>query len=236
VARAKSIERAEARRRYRAAHSVQAQVVASPDTFADEPRPATVDGPEPRRGIFGTLLTSFKRPNYRADLAAAPGIFVQRRLLWVPFLIILGTAAIYAASPVFSSTSGTASNSWEAMIVGLFLAQPMLLYFAVGYLSPRASYVFGAALGTLSSLLYVGILVVRVGTPTVGMTGTDLVMSLISYTVIQGVTGALMAAFAAWYRDFLRSTASKNRVRTEERKKLERREQRRPSKGSAQAR
>jgi hypothetical protein len=162
-------------------------------------------------------LSSIKRPDVLADLRAAPAVLLARPWILAPFgLVIVGA--------FLAATGNMASGSIEATAVALLLAQPTLLYFVVGYLAPRGSYIFGAVLGLFAAVLYVVIVLNKLGPD---VTGGDITTGALSYVLIQVMSGGLFAGFASWYRSFLRSAGERNRQRSEERRRAEQREQRR---------
>jgi len=216
LARAKKTDRAEARRRHRAQVADETGASASGQTGAASPSGSGTGAPPPG-GLFGGILSSIKRPDVLADLRAAPAVLLARPWILAPFgLVIVGA--------VLAATGNMASGSIEATAVALLLAQPTLLYFVVGYLAPRGSYIFGAVLGLFAAVLYVVIVLNKLG-PDVA--GGDITSGALSYVLIQVMSGALFAGFASWYRSFLRTAGERNRQRSEERRRAEQREQRR---------
>jgi hypothetical protein len=220
LARAKKTERADARRRYRAQTSAEAAGDAAGGSGSASGAPAGRGSQEPAPTGLGGILASIKRPNVAADLRAAPSVLRARPWILAPFgLVIVGAALAMTTTP--------ATGSLEATAVALLLGQPTLLYFLVGYLAPRGSYIFGAVLGLAASALYVTIVLVRLDPATSG--AGDVAGGALSYVMIQAVSGALFAGFASWYREFLRSAGARNRERAEERRRQQEREARRPA-------
>jgi len=215
LARAKKTDRAAARRRHRALVG-ETGTGASGQTGAASPSEPGTGAPPP--GLFGGILSSIRRPNVLEDLRATPSVLLARPWILAPFgLVIVGA--------VLAAVGNLASGSIEATAVALLLAQPTLLYFVVGYLAPRGSYIFGAALGLFAAVLYVVIVLNKLGPEATG--GGDLTSGALSYALIQVMSGALFAGFASWYRSFLRTAGERNRQRSEERRRAEQREQRR---------
>jgi hypothetical protein len=133
---------------------------------------------------------------------------------------------------------GAKTGDIGSIVFQLCLYQPMLVEFLAGYLAPRGSYLFGGAIGLLSSVVFYGLVLTMhtdlLGTQTLAV--SDAALGLISYAVMQTFTGAVFAGFAAWYRDFLKRTSAQSRRRTEEREKLKRKEARRPAPPAVAAR
>ncbi len=102
MARAKRTQRAEARRRYRAANALD-----EPIEFDDDTVPATSSGrstttgaPKPaatsaRMSIGTAFRTSFRPLNVREDLASLPWIATHTPALWVPLLVTIGSAVAH---------------------------------------------------------------------------------------------------------------------------------------------
>ena len=99
MARAKRTERAEARRRYRAAAAADPENETAED---GSPRPAALDLPPahrrsrpPRRrgadSFSQAFRQSFRPLNVREDLASLPWIAVHTKALWLPLLITFGS-------------------------------------------------------------------------------------------------------------------------------------------------
>ncbi len=226
MARAKMTGRTEARRRYRALHP------------AEPPSTDSVDASEPARAAAGAssggalltgggirrVLAGIHPPDWRADMQALPGIVRAKPWILVPYVLLLVGAVIAAVMPKNGS-----STSIPAIYVQLAFLQPTLLYFAVGFLAPRAAYLFGGLLGLLGSLVFV---VLALGT--VGMFGTLASMTVGERLAYSGwqflqflLTGTIFGWFAAWYRDWLRRSQERNRAQSEAKKREQRRQARR---------
>lgn len=231
MARAKSTARAEARRRYRAA---QAELERPQDDDEDATGDDAATGaartradkaPEPETAGRRSFLGSFRRPDVRGDLRAMPGLVRSTPLLAIPFVLI-------AVGGVLAAVSGASQGS-----AGLFVAQltlyptPLIVYFVAGFLAPRGSYIVGAAAGILDGIVVAALALTQIGafTPTeTAATQTPDLGILGSYVLLQLVMGGFGAAFASWYRAFLRNTSARSRQNAEARKKAERRDARRP--------
>ncbi|MDL2334690.1 MAG: hypothetical protein QFC55_01485, partial [Chloroflexota bacterium] len=82
MARAKNTSRAEARKRTR--DSERAQLVEEGEQMTDDIDETASEAPARRPALF-------QMPNIRDDIRALPGMFRTRRLLWLPFgLVIIG--------------------------------------------------------------------------------------------------------------------------------------------------
>jgi hypothetical protein len=218
VARAKRTERAEARRRYRAAST---DVTAEGDDALDTPaipaaalprgyrdrRPAsageTATAPTARPGFLGALRAAAGPVDIRGDLRALPSILVRSKAGWVPALVILATAAALLVPSL-------ASNQLVVMAGNVILQPPpMIIAFLAGMLAPRAAWLMGGLMGLLSGLAYVVVVTINTDvlvTP-LGFTYSVLAEQKIAYAqsvlITAPVFGIAVGAFAGFYRRFL---------------------------------
>jgi hypothetical protein len=227
LARAKNTDRAEARRRFREARAAElATLRANANANADDdetamdpvtgraiPREA-VDEEAPKR----PMRPAFKLPNIRRDLADLPRLFSERRLLYVPFVLLLLAFVLGMAL-----TQGAITDPQVTQIIATFVQftlppSSLLLFFLGGFIAPRSSYLIGLLLGILDGVLYELLLISTPGvrivaesnpadTSTIQLTATSIVVGIV-YAIIIGTVGA---AFAAWYRNFLRSSQERAR-------------------------
>ena len=217
MARAKRTERAEARRRYRAANTTQttdADLEPASSTGAGSPKPkssgnpaqkSATSGPTGRVGFADAFKASFRPINVRQDLAALPWIATHTHALWIPLAITIASTAFI----VLSSGTGAISQ----FMFAYFIQTPAIgSVFIAGFLAPRASWLLGVVVGLVSAICY-SVLVVAFPTsiyvaapPTADVT-RDVVVSAL---VLSPVIGAFFAAGAAWYRRFL-ALSSPNR-------------------------
>ena len=215
MARAKQTDRAEARRRYRAAQGPSLAPATEP-LLDDEPEPAPPPSSSPFR---------LRMPDVRADLAALPGMFRSHRLLWIPVLLMLA-AFVVAVALARGSLTDPNAGQWAALFVQFILAPPALApIFIGGFVAPRASYLVGLLLGILNGVILAAVLL---------LTGTsdpaaaaNLPATILSFMLVASFSGLAIGAFAAWYRDFLRSSALRRKQAQEARARAQRRDQRR---------
>jgi hypothetical protein len=229
LARAKNTARAEARRRTRAltrAEIDDAELEAADEAVtADDEAPAA----EARRPAFG-----FRLPNFRQDLRDLPQILTSRRaMVLAPLMLVLGFALqLASAYGVLAADYGVPIPliGWisflglaEIFVQMFFLPPALLTFFLAGYIAPRASYLVGALLGAVSGAMW-SILVLT----TPPTTGTPLASEsdpggLMVYLFALNVGyGTFAAAFAAWYRDFLRRMRDQGTSRRADREAQER--------------
>ncbi|HEV8489650.1 MAG TPA: hypothetical protein VGQ58_07685 [Candidatus Limnocylindrales bacterium] len=163
MARAKRTDRAEARRRYRAAQQA-AQASGEELEPADDgeeagatragqarepvrtpPRRASGTPPvvPPRPGIGYAFQAAFRPARFREDLAALPQL-IRHRSVWLPALISIGTAAVLLV------TGGR--DVVSALVYQYFIVTPPIgAIFLSGFLAPRASYLTGAIAGLVGA-------------------------------------------------------------------------------------
>jgi hypothetical protein len=212
VARAKQTARAEARRRYRLANRLEDEAapneldgVESPTSGATQPgqRAAAVSSragasarsnAAPRPGLGSSFRLAYRPPQYRADLAALPGLLRSRGFLGAIGLVV-GGAAVFAAFPGYSLST--------LLFQTLTYPPAMAPIFVVGFFAPRASYLLGALVGVIDAFVYVGI-AIAISQANASPLDPAVVPNLLGQALFTGVTtGALFAAAAAWYRRFL---------------------------------
>lgn len=208
MARAKNTSRAEARKRTR--DYQRAELLTEEDEqIEDETSAAEAPAARPRM---------FALPDFRADIRALPTIFRTRRLVWIPFgLVLIGfiLALLIYGMPADLQT-------WVALYLQFFFVpQGLFAYFIAGFLAPRASYLVGALLGVLSGALY-GIALVATLPPDVNIPISDAAMSVLSSTFTGIVLGTFAGGFAAWYRNFLRQMQDNGRQRRADQEAKER--------------
>ena len=238
MARAKRTDRAEARRRHRAATagtegapqgdgaetptgSTPARSTSNATRSASgSAKPASgevaMSTPGGRLPIATAFRQSFHAVDIRADLAALPWLAVHTKALWVPVLItVVGTIAIAVAATLGSQ------NAITSLIFQYFIQPPAIGgVFIAGFLAPRASWLLGVIVGLVAALAYSFLLVAFPAT-IFGSTGVDPanVRDLaLSGFVLSIAFGALFASGAAWYRRFLH-LSNPNRGRRAEAKK-----------------
>jgi hypothetical protein len=206
VARAKRTDRAEARRRSRAAQSAEAAYIAETTTEPTARRQSTppvekASNQPTRMGFMDAFRAAIRPVHVREDLAALPWIAIHTKALWVPLLItILSTAAIIATNGGDLSLFMFAYFIQTPAIGGVFIA---------GFLAPRASWLLGAIVGFVSAVCYTILLVGYPSTIYAGPPPTQdqALQVAASAFVLSPVIGGIFAAGAAWYRRFLRLSA-----------------------------
>ncbi len=209
MARAKRTQRAEARRRYRAATEPEVEVEG--EASLDTRGPSRGSGPSARPdgrarvGILDALRISIHPPRFREDLALLPSLLTNRAL-WLPVVVILATAVITAI------TRG--ADLVTSFLFTYFLVTPAIGgVFLAGFLAPRASWLIGIVVSLVSAICYIlmgaaGLLPGTYGEQFAKFPFEASVSTLVSAPVL----GAFFASAAAWYRRFLR-LSNPNRAR-----------------------
>jgi len=155
-------------------------------------------------------------PNVREDVRALPTMFVQRRLLWVPFVLgVVGFVLTLAFAGLPTDMQALAS----LYISFLFVPPALFTYFIAGFLAPRAAYLVGFLLALFMSVLW-AILAGALGFLYIAEVGAVFLLpedlrstAAVQFTALSLVYGTLAAAFAGWYRDFLRRMNEQSRAR-----------------------
>jgi hypothetical protein len=214
VARAKRTERADARRRYRAATTTDAEaavetpVVASaalPREQRDRRPTGLTPGapPPPRKGFLASLRSAAGPVDIRGDLRAFPSVVLRSKAALIPGLVIVVTTAAMLIP-------ATAANQFVVLAGNVILQPPpMIIAFLAGMLAPRAAWLLGGIAGLAAGVAYV--LVVTIN--------TDVLMTPLGFTYVVStdqklayalnvlitapVFGLAIGAFAGFYRRFL---------------------------------
>jgi hypothetical protein len=227
LARAKNTQRANARRR----HREQVRVNELSDGVDASESDEELDSTEPVAGQArpGGIGSMFSRPRIREDIRAVPDMFRTKKLLWAPFVILLGAFLIVGGLKAGIVPLGIGSVLGIAYALVL---QPSALFvpFIGGFLAPRGSYLIGFMIGFVQAVFVSLLLVlgtVREAklenvppawtgvTPIADLTTGDLLSSIVSVFIVCLLFGTVAAAFASWYRNFLRNSqqrAQANRI------------------------
>jgi hypothetical protein len=220
VARAKRTERADSRRRYRAATAGAPDVDAAGlpavpaaavprDQRDRRPSGSAPGAPPPPRSSFGNSLRAAAGPvDIRGDLRAFPSIVLRSKAALIPGAIIVGTT-------IAMMIPALAANQFVVLAGNVILQPPpMIIAFLAGMLAPRAAWLMGGLAGLASGIAY--ILVVTLN--------TDVLMTPLGFTYLVSadqklayaqnvlitapVFGIAVGAFAGFYRRFLNMSAA----------------------------
>jgi hypothetical protein len=198
-----------------------------PDEQEEEATPAA-PATEPRKPLFTP-------PNVRKDLRSLPALFRERRLLWLPvILLVVGFALTYLtyAEQIPAELAGPV----ELYIQFFFVPYGLFTFFIAGFIAPRSAYLIGLLLGLLNGLLWTVLIYIGTTLPTVEpaepLPPVDPFTASSQVVLVAVLYGMLAAAFASWYRNFLRQMQERGRQRRADREAQERakrREERRAS-------
>ncbi len=194
MARAKSTDRSDARRRWRQTHVGEFE---GPEDVSSEPTPGMKPAAEPpaRPSITAAFRNAYHRPNYREDIAALPRLLLTRGFLISVALVVGGVAAV-AAAPNNQITTLV----FQAMVVPPAMAP----IFIVGFFAPRASYLLGLIVAVVDVVAYAFfVYTVAPGVATVPIDPAQQQQLVYSALSVGPLSGIFFAAAAAWYRRFL---------------------------------
>ena len=206
MAREKNTARSEARRRTR--------LSARESLIADE---AIVDEEESADAVEAPARTRlFTLPDVREDVRQLPDMFRAKPLLWLPFLLLIGSFFIALGLP-FTGLDPTLIQILFFAFQFFFLPQGLATFLVGGFLAPRASYLVGLLLGVLNAALLLIFAVIRSEEVLASAPpGTDPGEAQVGLALLVGyalVVGPIAAAFAAWYRGFLNRMGASGRNR-----------------------
>ena len=195
MARAKRTERAEARRRYRAAmgdpalDSAPDELEETEDPRRSEPVARSPQAPQ-RPSVVGAFRESFRPLDLRGDLRALPRLLMTKAFL-IPAVLSSGSFLAFALD----------QNPLTVLVYQWLSFQfPVAAVFGSGFFAPRASWLLGLILALGSTILQLPFFT--------AIYPTDVIWALLA----QGaVLGSFFGAAAAWYRRFL-SRANPNRM------------------------
>jgi hypothetical protein len=221
VARAKRTERADSRRRYRAATAGAPDVAASVEAPAipaaavprdqrDRRPSGSAPGapPPPRPSFLSSMRVAAGPVDIRGDLRALPSIVLHSKAALIPGAIILGTTAAMLIPAL-------AANQFVVLAGNVILQPPpMIIAFLAGMLAPRAAWLMGGLAGLASGLAYV--LIVSINTDvlvtplgfTYLVTGAQKLAYAQNVLITAPVFGIAVGAFAGFYRRFLNMSAT----------------------------
>ncbi len=205
MARAKRTDRAEARRRYRAALAAQRASAAAEAPEPSPPRPPQRQDrsqvPMPGGGRVGTVAAfrlAATPADIRADLSYLPTLFRGTKAIWLPSLVLAAIVAVFLLP-------SARENTIVVLVFQTFLAPPpMAGPFLAGLLAPRAAWLAGGIVALVGAILYALALLAVPETRAAVEERPDLAL----YAILAAPSfGILVGAFAGFYRRFLRLTS-----------------------------
>lgn len=148
----------------------------------------------------------FKMPNFREDIRALPQMMLTRKLLWLPLLLLfIGTALVL----MLPGLSGEPLALADLFLQFFYIPPALFTFFVAGFIAPRASWLIGLLYGLVAGVLWF----IAFIPPSLVSTPTSFATQLFLLLVNGALYGTLAAAFAAWYRDFLRGMQERGRAR-----------------------
>lgn len=210
MARAKTTDRAEARRRYRAQLAARAAagssaLAAAGADLGPEGRPGAEASGRPvaragtgasaRPNLLGALRVAAAPADIRGDLEALPLIARRTKSVWLPAVLIV------AAGAAFLIPALAENQIVRFLAVALLAPPPMIPAFLAGMLTQRGSWLVGGIAGLISGLTVAVLITVTPGTTS---TTAGLDFQNLGFLVIAGPAfGMGVGAFAGFYRRFL---------------------------------
>jgi hypothetical protein len=198
VARAKDTARAEARRRHRESLRVEDPEL-DPLEEAETPEPTVSARP------------SFRLPDVRTDVVALPSMIRSRPLVLLPFGMLIVAFVLELLRQSGALPVGAVGDVALLYIQLTLPPTALFVFFIGGFLAPRASWLVGGLLGAFDALLITLLVFI---TPQAQLEGSvsEVAQGLVPLWGIAIMVGILAAAFAAWYRTFLRSSQERARA------------------------
>jgi hypothetical protein len=235
VARAKRTDRAEARRRYRAAVSETSD--AQPSGSSAGTRGAVAPAAVPREarakaaparpgqsaaptqlGLIASLRAAYGPANVIDDIKALPDIALRSKAIWLPGGLIVTTGLLM-------QLVGGSGGPIIQMLASLVLAPPpMVIAFLAGILAPRGGWLVGGLMSTFAAFVYVGISWAWSTTSVTALgwtyTLTDAQKWAFATSVLlpAPVFGIAVGAFAGFYRRFLKIASPKRETQSRRRR------------------
>jgi hypothetical protein len=214
VARAKNTDRAEARRRYRAATGAEVESDSASVPTAAVPRDARPSGtpkapaaPAPRPGIVEAFRRAAQPADIRSDLHALPVILRTERRVWLaPGLVLAG--GVFLLVPALRESS-----------IGILAAQllvvppPLIPSFLAGMLVSRGAWLVGLLVGLFSGIVFAVYVATAPASGSVAITDDLRSQALLYAITVSPLFGLATGAFAGFYRRFLRVASPQQQQR-----------------------
>jgi hypothetical protein len=165
VARAKSTDRAEARRKYRAFLQAQEEAAAA---AGEQENPATGSTQKSTRGrdvrpdqsarpasagMFGAARAAYRKPTYIDDLRHIGDLVLRSNAVW-PVLILCVVSGLYLNVRV-SASDATGDPILPMVYQFVFYPVPLLPPMIAGFLAPRATWLAGLLAALISTVVLV---------------------------------------------------------------------------------
>jgi hypothetical protein len=209
VARAKHTDRAEARRRARAAAgdpssgSVGATAGSGSGSATGSRSGGATAGGEAgsaagsRPSVLGAFRGAVRPIDLRGDIRRIPWLITRTNSVWLPSLLVVGSAIWYASS--------TGAGSLQNFAFQLFVYPPPQIgaLFLAGILTDRMSYMAGGIVGLVCGIVFT--IYLAVGPIPAGVIlGTQREAFMLYGLILSPLSGLAIGGFAGFYRRFLR--------------------------------
>jgi len=174
VARAKSTDRAEARRKYRAYLQAQEEAAAAANLPDDAPaaaaskparsgqRPAQPGQPAGRLGMFAAARAAYRNPTYVDDVRHIGDLVFRSKAVW-PVLLVCVAGAVYMSARV-GAADANKDPILPAVYQFLFYPVPLLPPMIAGFFAPRATWLAGAIAAFIATMSLVVVVTLNSGT------------------------------------------------------------------------
>jgi hypothetical protein len=174
VARAKSTDRAEARRKYRAYLQAQEEAAAaanltddSPTAAASKPartgqRPAQPGQPVGRMSMLGAARAAYRNPTYVDDVRHIGDLVFRSKAVW-PVLLVCVAGAVYMSARV-GAADANKDPILPAVYQFLFYPVPLLPPMIAGFFAPRATWLAGGIAAFIATMSLVVVVTLNSGT------------------------------------------------------------------------
>ena len=216
MARAKSTERAEARRRYRAYLQEQAEAQAgraqveedgTPGSQmpakASRTAPAPVVRPGQRIGIFAAFKQATRPVHYFDDLRYAPTLILKTNAIWP-------SALFSVAALAFGLTRSNYNDGSIGFLLNFALPMtPLIQPMLAGFLAPRATWLAGLIASVISGACFEFLFIwyftghLANAPADVAITASDYFPFTAQVLMTSVAFGALLGAASGWYKRFL---------------------------------
>ena len=205
MARAKRTDRAEARRRSRAAALEAAgagEPAGSAGRHVDEDldlRPGGL-GPGRATGHHRPVPVGVRPIDLRQDLHDLPWLITRTPAVVVPSLLVVASAIWYGAA-------GGSPRDLSGMAFNLFVFPPPLAsLFLAGILTTRMSYLAGGIVGVVAFFVFSIFIFVGPIQSQTPLTQAEQVQYVLFALAVSPMAGVAIGGFAGFYRRFLRVT------------------------------
>ena len=174
MARAKSTDRAEARRKYRAYLQAQEEAAAAanlpddaPSTTTSKPvrsgqRPGQPAQPAGRLGMFAAARAAYRTPTYVDDVRHIGDLVFRSKAVW-PVLLVCVAGAVYMSARV-GATDANKDPILPMVYQFLFYPVPLLPPMIAGCFAPRATWLAGAIAAFIATMSLVVVVTLNTGT------------------------------------------------------------------------